>query len=110
MIETELTKLLKSCSKSELTEVILKASELTYPVFPWKSIITGIRTETIEKKINANLAEIKVLQEKFNSIPEDERVVRNDKALNLRIEISKKMLEFRRLNKQRDKIEKEFYE
>lgn len=111
MTKTQLIKLLKSCSKAELTEIILKASELTYPTFPWKHIIVAeIRTETIEKKIDANLEELEVLKKKFEAIPEEKRIIGNDEALNLRIEISKKSLEFRRLNKQRKKIEKELHE
>ncbi len=110
MTKTELTKLLKSRSKAELTEIVLRASELASPTFPWKQIVAEIRTDAIKKKIDANLEKLEVLKKKFEAIPEEKRIIGNDEALNLRIEISKKLLEFRRLNEQHDKIEKELYE
>ncbi|MDE5936878.1 MAG: hypothetical protein K2G83_05690 [Ruminococcus sp.] len=70
MTKTELTELLELCTKAELIEVILKASELTYPTFPWKHIVAEIRTDAIEKKIDANLEKLEVLKKKFEAIPE----------------------------------------
>ncbi len=100
----------KTITKTELIEVILRASELVPPTFSWKQIVAEIRTDAIKKKIDANLEKLEVLKKKFEAIPEEKRIIGNDEALNLRIEISKKLLEFRRLNEHHDKIEKELYE
>lgn len=110
MTKTELTELLESCTKAELIEVILRASELASPTFPWKQIVAIIKTKMIKRKTDEKLDELEVLLEKLRSVPEERRIIENDEALNLRIEISKKLLEFRRLNEQHDKIEKELYE
>lgn len=109
MTKAKLTKLLKTCSKSELTEIILKASERNV-FFSWDSIISEIKLSEIDKKIDANLEEFTALIARIESLPKEKRVIGNDEARNLQIEINNNLLKYRRLNDRRDKIEKKLYE
>lgn len=109
MTKTELTKLLKSRTKAELIEVILRASEFVPPTFSWKQIVAEIRTDAIEKKIDANLEKLEVLKKKFEAIPEEKRIIGNDEARNLITAINNNLTECNKLYNQQNKIEKELY-
>ena len=110
MTKTELTELLESCTKAEFIEVILRASEFVPPTFPWKQIVAEIRTDAIKKKIDANLEKLEVLKKKFEAIPEERRIIKNDEARNLMTAIKNNLTECNELYNQQNKIEKELYE
>ncbi len=110
MTKTELTELLESCSKAELIEVILRASELASSTFPWKQIVAIIKTKMIKRKTDEKLDELEVLLEKLRSVPEERRIIENDEARNLMIAINNNLTECNELYNQQNKIEKELYE
>ncbi len=109
MTKTKLTELLESCTKAELIEVILKASELVPPTFPWKQIAAIIKTEIIKSKTDEKLDELEILLEKIQSIPEERRIIENDEARNLITAINNNLTECNKLYNQQNKIEKELY-
>ncbi len=110
MTKTELTELLESCTKAELIEVILRASELASSTFPWKQIVAIIKTKMIKRKTDEKLDELEVLLEKLRSVPEERRIIENDEARNLMIAINNNLTECNELYNQQNKIEKELYE
>lgn len=74
MTKTKLTELLESCTKAELIEVILKASEFASSTFPWKQIVAIIKTKMIKRKTDEKLDELEVLKKKFEAIPEEKKL------------------------------------
>ncbi len=110
MTKTKLTELLESCTKAELIEVILKASEFASTTFPWRQIVAIIKTEMIKSKTDEKLDELEILLEKLQSIPEERRIIENDEARNLIIAINNNLTECNKLYNQQNRIEKELYE
>ena len=108
--ETKLRELLKKCSKAELIEIAVEFSK--YSVLTCRSPIEMVmlnKIQTIDKKIEENMARSEALSEKYNAIPDNERTLGNDYARNLMIERNNNTLEYLKLSKHRDKLEKEVY-
>lgn len=110
MQEKNLREVLEKCSKAELVEVAVELSKYQLSTFRSPVEIVMIkRIDTIDKKIDENFAQSKILREKFNVIPECERNISNDDVRNLAIAINNNTAEYLRLSKRRDKLEKELY-
>lgn len=109
MKEKNLREALEKCSKAELTQIITRASNMTFTTFPWLEMIAEIRLDEIEKKIDANLAEGKELTRKFSEIAENQHIYSNDEVLRIHIALAKNHKEWKRLNSEYDKISKELY-
>ncbi|MCM1363271.1 MAG: hypothetical protein NC235_15495 [Clostridiales bacterium] len=110
MQEKNLREVLEKCSKAELVEVAVELSKYQLSTFRSPVEIVMIkRIDTIDKKIDENFAQSKILREKFNAIPECERNISNDDVRNLAIAINNNTAEYLRLSKRRDKLEKELY-
>lgn len=110
MKEKNLREVLEKCSKAELVEVAVELSKYQLSTFRSPVEIVMIkRIDTIDKKIDENFAQSKILREKFNAIPECERNIFNDDVRNLAIAINNNTAEYLRLSKRRDKLEKELY-
>jgi len=108
--ETKLRELLKKCSKTELIEIAVEFSK--YSVWTCRTPIETVilkRIDTIDKKIDENMARSKVLSEKYKAIPGNERTVGNDYARNLMIEQNNNTLEYLKLSKQRSKLDEELF-
>ena len=90
----------KTMTKTELIEVILRASEFVPPTFSWKQIVAIIKTEMIEKKTDEKLDELEILLEKLQSIPEERRIIENDEAHNLMTAIKNNLTECNELYNQ----------
>lgn len=108
--ETKLREMLKKCSKAELIEIAVEFSKYSISTFhsPIEIVILK-KIDAIDKKINENMTRSKSLSERYKAIPENERTVGNDFARNLMIESNNNTLEYLKLSKQRDKLEKELY-
>lgn len=108
--KTKLRKLLNKCSKAELVEIAVEYSR--YLALTSESLIEIVilkKIDAIDKKIDENMARSKALSERYKAIPENERTVGNDFARNLMVESNSNTLEYLKLSKQRDKLEKELY-
>ncbi len=111
MKEKNLREFLEKCSKAELIEIAVEFSKGQLSMFRVPvEIVTIKRIEAIDKKIDENLAQSKILIEKLNAMPECERNVFNDAARDLMIAIKDNQAEYFRLSKRRDKFEKELQE
>lgn len=110
MKEKNLREVLEKCSKAELIEVAVELSKYQLSTFrsPVEIVMTK-RLNIIDKKIDENMAQLKILVEKLKAIPECERNISNDDARKLMIAIDDNTTEYLRLNKRRDKLEKELY-
>lgn len=109
MKEKSLREALEKCSKAELMQIIIKASEFTYAAFPWIKMISEIKLGEIEAKIDANLAESKKLTNKLNETIENQHDCSDEEVLKLRIALVKNHKEWERLNMNYNKISKELY-
>ncbi len=106
-----LREFLEKCSKAELIEVAVELSKYQLSTFRSPVEIVMIkRIDTIDKKIDENFAQSKILREKLNAIPEYERNILNDDTRELMIAINDNTTEYLRLSKRRDKLEKELHE
>lgn len=68
MKEKNLREVLENCSKAEQVEVVMKTSGMTFTSFSWLTMISEIRLDEVEAKIEANLAESKVDSKIFQKI------------------------------------------
>lgn len=110
MKKENLREVLKKCSKAELIEVAVELSKYQLSTFRSSVEIVMIkRLDTVDKKIDENLAQLKILVEKLDAIPECERNISNDDARKLMIAVNDNTTEYFRLSKRRDKLEKELY-
>lgn len=97
--------------QGELIEIAVEVSKCQASAFRSSvEIVMTKRIDAIDKKIDENIAQFAVLKEKLNAIPECERNISNDDVRQLAIALNDNTTEYTRLNKQRDKIEKELYE
>lgn len=107
--EAKLREVLEKCSKSELIESVVELSK--YSILSCHSsieIVIAQRIATIDKKIDENMKKSKLLSEKYKAIPDNKRTIGNDYARNLMIECNNNTLEYLKLSKQRDKLEKNY--
>lgn len=109
MKEKNLREILEKCTKEELIKTITRASKLTYATFPWMEIISEIRLNEVEAKINANLAKGKELSRKFSEMAANQHNYTNDEVLEIRIAIAKNHEEWKRLDGNYDKFFKELH-
>lgn len=111
MKEKNLREFLEKCSKAELIEAAVELSKSQLSMFRVPvEIVTIKRIEDIDKKIDENLIQLKMLIEKLNAMPECERNIFNDDARKLMMAIKDNEAECFRLSKRRDKFEKELHE
>lgn len=109
MKEKNLREVLEKCSKTGLIQIIIKASKLTYPTFPWTEMIGEIRLDEIEAKIDVNLSEGRELTRKFCEMAENQHNYSNNEVLEIRIALAKNHKEWKQLSIRQDKILKELY-
>jgi hypothetical protein len=109
MKEKNLREALEKCSKAELIQIIMRASNWTYAAFPWMEIIGEIRLNEIESGIDANIAEGKELARKFSEMAKNPNNYSENEILEIRIALAKNQKEWERLNMKHDKIFKELY-
>lgn len=109
MKEKNLNEVLEKCSKTELIQVVIKASGMTYAAFPWLKMIGEIRLNELEAKIDANLAESKELTRKFSEIAKNPSCYSRDENLKVHIALAKNHKEWEQLNRKYDRISKELY-
>lgn len=109
MKENNFRELLEKCSKAGLIQIIMKASKLTYPTFPWTEMIAEIKLNEIEAKIGTNLAEGRKLTRKFSEMAENQHNYSDIEVLEIRIALAKNHKEWKQLISRQDKILKELY-
>lgn len=110
MKEKNLRKILEKCSKAELIEAAVELSKCQTSAFhSLAEIVMTKRLDAIDKKLDANLAQLKILNKKLRSIPESERHINNGNVRELMTAINNNMIEYSKLSNQRDKLEKELY-
>ncbi len=110
MKEKNLREVLEKCSKAELIEIVVELNK--YQVSTFHSTVEIVMTRkinAIDKKIDENITRSNALRDKLNAIPENERNIYNDEVRELVIAFNDNVAEFLRLNKRRDKLEKELY-
>lgn len=90
MKEKNLRESLEKCDKAELIQIIMKASKLTYPAFPWAEMIAEIRLDEVEAKIKTNLAEGKELTHKFSEMAKNPHNYTYDEIMEIRAALAKK--------------------
>ncbi len=109
MQEKNLREVLEKCSKAELVEVVVKASGMTFTSFSWLTMISEIRLDEVEAKIEANLAESEELTRKLKNIPENRRNFTDSETRQVYIALKKNHDEWKMLDKKYNKISKELY-
>lgn len=110
MKEKNLRKVLEKCSKAELIDIAVELDK--YQISTARSVVEIVMTkriDAIDKKIDENLAQLKILNKKLRSIPEFERHIYNDNVRELMTAINDNMIEYSKLSNQHDKLVKELY-